>query len=103
VWRKSIRTDYRMWAIFATVILVVLGNWNWLPENVKSAVTYWQQWAIFLSGDYGGHSGDFLFALLFIGLIWAIPAIIFGWVAQAVVGVLRTLRARPEGTTGNSS
>jgi hypothetical protein len=83
MWRRPIRTSYRLWAAFAVALFVAAGCVNWVPES--KALAYWPTWAVFLSGEYGSTAADFALVLAMWGLLLAVPSVLLGWVGQAAV------------------
>lgn len=83
MWRRPIRTSYRLWAAIGFALFVGGGFVNWLPESKSGA--YWSRWNSFVSGDYGASTSNFAFALMLEGVLLAVPSVIFGWIGQAAV------------------
>ena len=87
MWDRQLQTHRRLWAVVALVLFVVLGCVNWVPES-KGSVPYWVVWLIFLSGEYHCSTADIVMPLVLLTAMLATPAIAFGWVIQAIAGVL---------------
>jgi len=84
MWQRQIPTRYGLWAALTLALFVAAGCVNWIPEG--KGVPYWAEWAIFLSGEYGCSTGEFVFALTGGACLLAVPSAILGWVGQAVAG-----------------
>ncbi len=85
--RQSIPTNRRLWLGFAVGLLVTFGCVNWVPES--KALAYWPTWVVFLTGNYGMNTGEFLFVLGMWGAMLLLPAVVLGWLGQALVQVFR--------------
>jgi len=97
IFNKSLRTSWALWAFLSVVLFVLLGFVNPLPED-KFGFTYWGMWAIFLRGEWFCSWGEIISQLVFVAFVWAVPAVVVGWVVQAsvVAGMagIRTLGTR---------
>ena len=91
MWRKRIQTNYALWAAISFMLFVAICSFN---LNGAKGASYWDQWAIFLSGQYGCSADEFILVLGIQGLVLAIPSLVLGWIAQAVVQVLLTAMNR---------
>jgi hypothetical protein len=87
MWHQAIPTNYRLWAAIAFGIFVGAGCINWVPES--KALAYWPTWWLFVTGKYACPTEEFVFVLAMWGVMLAIPAVILGWVGQAVWQVVK--------------
>jgi hypothetical protein len=57
-----------------------------MPEG-EGSVSYWQMWSISLSGEWICSTAGFVWFLVVHALLRAIPAVVVGWLLQAIVAV----------------
>lgn len=92
MWTHRIPTRYWLWAALSLVIFVAAGCIDWVGANT---VAYWNEWSIFFSGHYGCTTSDLVLTLIMWGLLLAVPSIVLGWIAQALVGVIIRSKSGP--------
>jgi hypothetical protein len=92
VWLRKHRTDVRLWGAIAVVLFVLGGFVNPCPMS-KASDSLWGLLGILIRGDYVCSSGELVFATLLYAVLMSIPALVFGWLLQALwlvaVGILK--------------
>ena len=79
---RSYQTDYRLWAVIATMLFVALGFVNVLGSGTKSESSLWAYFGLLAEG--GNNTRFLLVAIVVQSLCLAAPAIAVGWLIQAV-------------------
>ena len=85
-------TDYRLWLIFTSVIFILLGFVRLHYEGVEYKIgptSFWR--VVYYSSQYPNY-GIALAVMALVGGFIAIPAVVLGWVGQAIVVALRRIR-----------
>jgi hypothetical protein len=80
-------TSHSLWLIVSVVLFVVAGFVH-LSGETKGDNRYWPLIARLCTGDYTLSTGEYVFTMALYTLFLAVPSIIFGWVFQAVLGVV---------------
>ncbi len=92
-------TDKRLWLIAASVLFVALGFVDPVAGVAKGDNSLWAHVARFVTGDYFCSTPEIVIPILLRSALQAIPAAVLGWVAQAVVVIVRS-RGRATKPTG---
>ena len=89
------RTDNRLWFAFAAIVFVLLGFVHLHTENVEHKIgptSFWKIVALTPSCTTFEQFGFALSLMAVYGSLTAVPAMVFGWVAQAIVVAVRSGR-----------
>jgi hypothetical protein len=83
---KSFRTSWLLWFLMALLVFVPLG-FVYFPGTDDTR--FWARLYTFCKGDYSIRSADYLQMLAVLAVVLLIPAILLGWVLQAVIVIAR--------------
>ena len=75
------------WAAVSTALFLLGGFVNLMPD-IKGTNHFWGNLGILLDGDYICSTEEVVFAVAFHAALVAIPAVVFGWVLQALALVI---------------
>lgn len=92
---RAMCTDRRLWFAFAVIAFILLGFVHLHTENVEHKIGPTSFWKIVVLTPTCSTFEEFGFALSLMavyGSLTAIPAMVFGWVAQAIVVTVRSGR-----------
>jgi hypothetical protein len=94
--KSQFRTNRRLWAVAAVCWFVALGFFELTGGYSKADTSLWgDNLRVLLTRDYLCPSFDLLFALGMQVVMCAVPALVLGWVTQAVVVIIRSPKVRP--------
>jgi hypothetical protein len=98
---RRMRTDRSLWLILSVLAFIAFGFVSFHSEGVEAKIGPSSFWGNIASTSFWGKitqppfwDGQLPLILAFYAIIVAIPALVFGWVAQAVVVAIRTTLAR---------
>lgn len=91
---RPLRTDRRLWLVCNVLVFVLLGFVHFYPEGVKTGPSSMWSWigrAIQTAAEPDGWAflPVFVPILAMYAIVLVVPAVMFGWVAQAVIVVVR--------------
>jgi hypothetical protein len=90
-----LRTNYRIWRVAAGSVFVVLSVVDQLMgTTLKADDSLFAHVVILVRGEYSRRTVDLLLPLVFYALLLAVPALVVGWMFQAVVGILWSVAHR---------
>jgi hypothetical protein len=94
VWRRTYRTNHRLWAVCSLFAFGVAGAMIRVPFGKGLTYTYWNlAWTAARHADAEFFLNAVVPLLIFWGLVLAVPAAGIGWIAQAVVTLIRPARS----------
>ena len=85
--KRRWQTDGKLWALAAWAAFVPLVFWDVRGDDGKGAWSLWEYVRLLWEGGYG--NGELFTALLMQSVILAVPAVIIGWVVQALIVIIR--------------
>ncbi len=93
---KQFRTNERLWLIFSVCLFVAFGFVDITGGMSKGPVGLWYTISDFHTHmSWKDHSrAEIILPIFALAVMCAIPAILFGWVLQALVGVVRDRRTQ---------
>jgi hypothetical protein len=80
---KSWKTEYRLWAMFAAMIFVLLAfvdPLGGMDKGEHGVVAYGR---LLLEGKYNNQA--LITAIVILSILQAIPALLVGWIIQAII------------------
>ncbi len=83
-WRKSYRSDWKLWFALSAALFIVGGFVNLWPD-IKGTEHFWGQFSRLQQGDYSCSSEEMRFSVAFVGLLVAVPAVVLGWLLHALI------------------
>jgi hypothetical protein len=90
--RQKAQTDHRLWLVFSALAFVLLGFVSMHTPAVEGKVGPSYFWGVLVTA-LSVWKWEGLFIVAIFAVVVAIPAAVFGWVAQAVVVSIRTKAA----------
>jgi len=86
---RQFKTNDRQWLIISCGLFIAFGFVDTTQGMGKDAIRLSELVAMLFTGNYPLSVMAFPIAML--ALMGAVPSVVFGWVLQAIIGVLRTL------------
>jgi hypothetical protein len=93
--REPLQTNNRLWVLGAVSVFVALGFVDHLAGATwKGDNSLWHYFGLLFEEQEGHNTEGLLFVILFSSLLRAVPAVLVGWVLQAlVVAIWSSVRA----------
>jgi hypothetical protein len=90
------RTDRRLWSLFGGLAFVLLGFVRLWPPGVDNKVGPGYYWGVVFGPP--AYWGWWHYGLTVVGAaaVLAVPAVVLGWAAQAVVVTIRAATDKPK-------
>ncbi len=91
---RRMKTDNRLWLVFSVLAFVLIGFLSPWTERIEVKNGPGSLWGMLFTGPRGWKVLEFAPIIIVYAGILVLPAMAFGWVAQAIVVVLKARPAR---------
>jgi hypothetical protein len=95
------QTNYRLWTLASACLFVAFGFVNPVAGVAKADTSLWATVSYVVTGKFMDVTGG-VTAIVFMSLLLLMPALLLGWVVQAVIVLLSSAFSRLPADTGNT-